>query len=138
MDDRKRALLARGDEALIELATENASADNDMRWALIQARKEAGLSQRELADYLGVKQATISRFESPDNDPRLSTIRRYATAVGALVAHRVTTESRLFGTDGWVMVEASSMVPISFGDRGAAQVPTRLPGATRVNLALAS
>jgi len=134
MDPRKQALLARTDEALIELGTENASADNDMRWALIQARRDAGLSQRELADYLGVKQATISRFESPENDPRLSTIRRYATAVGALIAHRVTTESRMFRSDGWVMVEASSMIPIQFVDQRAKQVPTTVAGA----MALAS
>lgn len=138
MDDRKRALLARSDEALIELATENAAADNDMRWALIQARRDAGLTQRELADYLGVKQATISSFERPENDPRLSTIRRYATAVGALIAHHVTTEERIFGTDGWIMVEAASMIPIRFGGQRAQQVPTTVDVRARLDMALAS
>ena len=68
-----------------------AQADDEMRWALIQARKEAGLSQRDVADMMGVRQPTIAAFESQDDDPRLSTLRRYALAVGASVEHRVTT-----------------------------------------------
>lgn len=59
--------------------------------ALIQARKEAGLSQRDVADVMGVEQSAVAAFESQDDDPRLSTLRRYALAVGASVEHRVTT-----------------------------------------------
>ncbi|NTW41603.1 MAG: helix-turn-helix transcriptional regulator [Cellulomonadaceae bacterium] len=67
-----------------------------MRKALIGARRAAGLSQSEVADALGIKQSSVAAFERYDNDPRLSTIRRYALVVGAHVEHEV----RQFPFDG--------------------------------------
>lgn len=49
----------------------------------------------------GVTQPTIAAFEHHDNDPRLSTLRRYALAVGAAVSHRVETAQSDFMTNGW-------------------------------------
>lgn len=88
-------------DELIELATALAEADDAMRHALLEARVSAGMSQRDVAKALGVKQSTISNFERHDNDPRLSTIRRYALAVRARVDHQVSTPSSTFSTDGW-------------------------------------
>lgn len=110
MAGNKDRLLSRSDDELIEAATDLAAADNDLIWALIQARKDAGFSQRELAEYLGVKQSTISAFESPENNPRLSTIRRYALAVGARICHQIDTESRTVTSGGWTPVELHSSV----------------------------
>ncbi|MDN5558781.1 MAG: helix-turn-helix domain-containing protein [Ruaniaceae bacterium] len=42
-----------------------------------------------MAKLLGVSQQAINKFERYDSDPKLSTIRRYANAVGVLVEHRV-------------------------------------------------
>lgn len=70
-------------------AADQVEADEEMLYELIQARRASGLTQRELATILGVKQPTIAKFEHHDNDPRLSTIRRYALAVGAHVRHDV-------------------------------------------------
>ena len=50
--------------------------------ALNMLREELNLSQAELASAMGVKQPTITKMEQADNDPRLSTLKRYVTALG--------------------------------------------------------
>ena len=52
--------------------------------ALIKARKEAGLTQEEIAKKLNTKKSNISRLESLNSktSPRLSTIINYAKALG--------------------------------------------------------
>ena len=50
--------------------------------ALNMLREELNLSQAELASAMGVKQPTIAKMEQADNDPRLSTLNRYVTALG--------------------------------------------------------
>ena len=50
---------------------------------LRQAREAAGLTQDEVARKLQTKKSAISRIENHADDVRLSTIRRYAEAVGA-------------------------------------------------------
>jgi transcriptional regulator with XRE-family HTH domain len=56
---------------------------------LVAVRKRRGLTQADLAKKLNVTQATIAAFERSSNDPKLSTVRKYANAVGALVALNV-------------------------------------------------
>lgn len=65
--------------------------ENDMRLieSLIQMRKDSGMTQDQVAEILGRSQASVANFERLGNDPRLSTIRRYAMAVRAHVAHDV-------------------------------------------------
>ena len=60
-----------------------------MRTELIALRREAGLTQGDVAERMGVRQQAVSKFERYDSDPKLSTVRRYANPVGALVEHRV-------------------------------------------------
>jgi len=50
---------------------------------LRQAREAAGLTQEEVARRLQTKKSAISRIENHADDVRLSTLRRYADAVGA-------------------------------------------------------
>lgn len=98
----KDVLNSRSREELIELATRLAASDSDLRWALIQARKRAGFTQSDLAEVLGVSQPAVAQIESMGNDPRLSTLRRYALAVGAMISHQVTeSNGRGFSTDHW-------------------------------------
>ena len=52
---------------------------------LRQAREEAGLTQEDVAQRLHTKKSAISRIENHADDIRLSTLRRYAAAVGANV-----------------------------------------------------
>lgn len=49
---------------------------------LRQAREEVGLTQEELAKRLNTKRAIISRIENHAEDIRLSTLGKYATALG--------------------------------------------------------
>ena len=53
---------------------------------MLTARKEAGLSQSEVAELMGTKQTAITRLESSlsqgNHSPSLATIRKYANAVG--------------------------------------------------------
>ncbi len=49
--------------------------------ALIQARTEAGLSQAEVAERLGITQPAVARMESGKN-VSIKSLSRYATAVG--------------------------------------------------------
>jgi DNA-binding XRE family transcriptional regulator len=54
--------------------------------ALLKARKDAGLTQAEVASRMGVSQPVLARIESSlgnrEHAPSLSTLRRYATACG--------------------------------------------------------
>ena len=49
---------------------------------LVAARLEAGLSQTEVAARMGTSQSAVARLESGDADIRLSTLDRYAAALG--------------------------------------------------------
>lgn len=54
--------------------------------ALLQARLRAGLTQAQVAERMGVKQAALARVESSlgsrKHAPSLATLRKYAHAVG--------------------------------------------------------
>lgn len=50
---------------------------------LVSLRRHHRLSQGVVAERMGVRQPTVSGFETEDSDPRLSTLQRYARAVGA-------------------------------------------------------
>ncbi len=49
---------------------------------LVAARQEQGLSQTVVAARMGTSQSVVARVESGDSDVRLSTLERYASAVG--------------------------------------------------------
>jgi len=61
---------------------------------LRQAREAAGLTQDEVAQRLQTKKSAISRIENHADDVRLSTIRRYAKAVGADLQIRLSNSQR--------------------------------------------
>jgi len=58
---------------------------------LRQAREAAGLTQEEVAQRLKTQKSAISRIENHANDVRLSTLRRYADAVGSNLQIKLTT-----------------------------------------------
>ncbi len=62
---------------------------------LRQAREAAGLTQDEVARRLQTKKSAISRIENHADDVRLSTIRRYAEAVGANLQIRLAHSQRV-------------------------------------------
>lgn len=56
---------------------------------LVKMRKAKALSQDDVAARMEISQSAVARIESGERDPRLSTLRRYAMAVGAVYEHRV-------------------------------------------------
>ena len=50
--------------------------------AMIDARKETGLTQKELADRTGIAQADISKLERGNANPSLRTLKRLAIGLG--------------------------------------------------------
>ena len=50
--------------------------------AMINARKENGLTQKQLSDRTGITQADISRLESGNANPSLRTLQRLAEGLG--------------------------------------------------------
>lgn len=52
---------------------------------LVELRREAELSQTEVAERMGIDRSFVSRFEKFDSAPRLDTVVRYAHAIGAIL-----------------------------------------------------
>lgn len=64
-----------------------------LRWQLIRVRLRSGLTIADVAERMGISPgAVVDQMERPESDPRLSTVRRYAHAVGALIGHEVIPE----------------------------------------------
>ena len=53
--------------------------------AMIDARKEIGITQKQLAEATGIAQADISRLESGNANPSLRTLKRLAAGMGMRV-----------------------------------------------------
>lgn len=50
--------------------------------AILDARKAANMTQKELSELTGITQADISRLESGNSNPTINTIQRIATGLG--------------------------------------------------------
>ena len=74
-------------------ASELVESDRQLLRNLVAHRRDQGLSQEEVGRRMGVTQPAVAAFERPDADPKLSTVRRYALAVGAMVRHLVTSHT---------------------------------------------
>jgi len=95
MSDVKRYIEQRA-ERDYEFAENFTEGYNDFKIGVIlrQARESAGLTQEEVARRLKTKKSAISRIENHADDVRLSTLRRYADAVGADLLIRLTHSPR--------------------------------------------
>ena len=78
------------DELENEFFTREEIAESDMRvaliTALIQARQEQGITQRDLETLSGVKQPQIARMERGDANPQLNTMLRVLAPLGKTLA----------------------------------------------------
>jgi transcriptional regulator with XRE-family HTH domain len=61
---------------------------------LVARRRELGLSQTEVAARMGTSQSAVARLESGEADVLLSTLERYATAVGIRLDWHVKSQRR--------------------------------------------
>ncbi|WP_026517121.1 helix-turn-helix domain-containing protein [Butyrivibrio sp. MC2021] len=77
-------------EVRSELFSPEEIAESDLRVALIgeivAARKEKGISQRELEKLSGVKQPVIARIESGQAIPKIDTILKLLAPLGKTIA----------------------------------------------------
>lgn len=85
----KRPTLARFREKAMEnpdvqAAYEAMAPTFEVKRRMIALRKQAGLTQEQMADRLGTKKSNISRLESlgHSGSPRLATIEEYARVLG--------------------------------------------------------
>ncbi len=72
------------------LASDLINQTQDLLADLISQRKAKGMTQSDVADAIGITRTAITAFERYDGDPKLSTIVRYAMAVGAKISIDVT------------------------------------------------
>jgi transcriptional regulator with XRE-family HTH domain len=56
---------------------------------LTAARRAAGLSQTEVAARMGTSQSSVARLEAGLADVRVSTLERYAAAIGSALSWRL-------------------------------------------------
>ena len=76
-----------------EMALRRMSAERRRLVAGLTAqRRSAGLSQTEVAARMGTSQSAVARLETGDADVRVSTLERYAAAVGSQVAWLARTQ----------------------------------------------
>lgn len=52
---------------------------------LAERRRSSGLSQTQVAAYMGTSQSAVARLETGESDMRASTLERYAAAVGVRI-----------------------------------------------------
>jgi transcriptional regulator with XRE-family HTH domain len=69
---------------LVEAATRS----RELLRSLGEKRRRLGLSQTVVAARMGTSQSALARLEKGDSDPRITTVQRYALAVGEEVVHR--------------------------------------------------
>ena len=73
-----------------------------------QARKAAGLTQKELGDKLGITYQQIGQYENGKRKPKLETLQRIADALDTAVLNLLTKEYILQGNinqedlDNWI------------------------------------
>jgi predicted transcriptional regulator len=65
---------------------------------LATQRQSAGLSQTEVAARMGTSQSAVARLEAGEADLRMSTLERYAAAIGSQLSWRLGAEAP--GTGG--------------------------------------
>src|SRR5215831_21096146 len=76
-----------------EMALRRMSAERRRLVADLTAeRRSAGLSQTEVAARMGTSQSAVARLETGDADVRVSTLERYAAAIGSQLAWRARAQ----------------------------------------------
>ncbi len=77
-----------------ETVYEEEAAKSELLLQLVNARQEAGLTQKQMAERLGVSQAQVARIEKEGYDAyTLNTLRKYVAALGEGYSLEVTIHS---------------------------------------------
>src|SRR5215467_9171642 len=84
-----------------EMALRRMSAERRRFVAELTAqRRSAGLSQTEVAARMGTSQSAVARLEAGDADVRVSTLERYAAAIGSQLAWQAQAGRAELGQPG--------------------------------------
>ena len=82
-------------DAKFKIAYDHLEDEFETLAALLHARNEAGLTQAEVAERMGVSQPVVARIESSlgkkSHSPTLDSLRRYANACGMRLVIRMET-----------------------------------------------
>ena len=113
-----------------------ARADEGLHAKLLHARALQGLTQTDVAEIMGVSQPTVASFERYENDPKLSTVRRYAHAVGVTIAHTVLVDGHEIDC-GWTHVGDAEFHFVA-QTRKVASHPASVPALTITHLPMAA
>src|SRR5215831_9588601 len=83
-----------------EMALRRMSAERRRLVADLTAqRRSAGLSQTEVAARMGTSQSAVARLETGEADLRVSTLERYAAAIGSQIRWQVSLDGRQAGQE---------------------------------------
>jgi DNA-binding XRE family transcriptional regulator/predicted RNase H-like HicB family nuclease len=93
---RSRLTLQKGERALPVQVSPALAARIALRWA----RDEAGMSQAEVAARMGVSPQAVSRVERSAGDASITTLARYAAALGARLSVRIDADVELQAVSG--------------------------------------
>jgi transcriptional regulator with XRE-family HTH domain len=69
-------------KATVDLSAENYGQWLDFHSLLVDQREAQGLTQKQVADRLGISQPAVAQFEKSTYSPSITTIIAYATARG--------------------------------------------------------
>lgn len=84
----KQLLAQRSPESQERIAARAAEVRQEI--TLAKLREELHVSQVQLAAALGISQPSVVKMEKVDNDPKLSTLKRYVAALGGELTLDVT------------------------------------------------
>ncbi|WP_312670657.1 helix-turn-helix transcriptional regulator [Pseudescherichia sp.] len=84
----KQLLAQRSPESQKRIAARAAEVRQEI--TLAKLREELHVSQVQLAAALGISQPSVVKMEKVDNDPKLSTLKRYVAALGGELTLDVT------------------------------------------------
>ena len=82
MDDFEKYLAGQMKDSEFKKEWDNLAPEYDAINAIIQARKNSHLTQKELAERTGINQADISKIENGNANPSLKMLKRLAAGMG--------------------------------------------------------
>lgn len=89
MENNDSLFISDGNDARQILASDLINQTQDLLADLIDLRRAKGLTQEDVANTIGITRTAVTAFERYDGDPKISTIVRYAMAVGARISINV-------------------------------------------------
>ena len=85
MSDIKKHLERQFEDPVFAAEWERQRPDREYIKAIIAARMEQNLTQKELAERTGIRQSNISRIESGSCSPTVATLQQIADGVGKIL-----------------------------------------------------